>query len=158
MEVERNLETREVRTPLLRSIVGKVVAISGRRTISVEVVRQKIHPRYKKLVKTTKRFLVDDPHSLASLNDQVKAIQCRPLSKLKSFRLTKVLRFHKDFVEQHVERRRLREQEVGIARREWLKRYASTYAYNFQKQLIKRRRKNRKLAELKEKELKDKGV
>ena len=74
-----------------REIQGVVVKISGDKTASVLVTRQVIHPRYHKTVRRFKKYLVHDEKSELKVGDTAIAIECRPLSKTKSFRLKTIL-------------------------------------------------------------------
>ncbi len=74
-----------------REIQGIVVKISGDKTASVLVTRSVLHPRYHKTVKRFKKYLIHDEKNELSLGDSVKAVECRPLSKTKSYRLSTIL-------------------------------------------------------------------
>jgi small subunit ribosomal protein S17 len=74
-----------------RQISGTVIKISGEKSVSIVVERKVIHPRYHKTVKRFKKYLVHDEKGEVNLGDTISAIECRPLSKTKSFRLLKVL-------------------------------------------------------------------
>lgn len=74
-----------------REIQGKVVKIAGNKTATVLVERKVMHPRYRKFVKKFKKYLVHDEKNQAKVNDKISAIECRPLSKNKSFRLKKII-------------------------------------------------------------------
>ncbi len=69
---------------------GLVVAISGDKTIKVEVNEYRSHPKYKKRYRITRRFLAHDEEGEAGVGDTVVITQCRPLSKRKTFELTEV--------------------------------------------------------------------
>ncbi len=69
---------------------GKVIANSLAKTITVLVRRVYSHPIYKKTVSNTKKYLVHDEKSAASLNDEVLIMATRPLSARKHFRLVKI--------------------------------------------------------------------
>lgn len=75
-----------------RVIQGLVVAKSGDKTASVLVERRVMHPRYHKFVKRFKKYLVHDEKNQLNIGDTVSAIECRPLSKTKKFRLKAVLK------------------------------------------------------------------
>lgn len=75
-----------------REIQGNVVKIAGEKTITVVVERRVMHPRYHKVVKRFKKYLVHDERNEAKVGDEVVAIECRPLSKTKSFRLKSVVK------------------------------------------------------------------
>jgi len=74
-----------------REIHGVVVKKSGDKTVSVLVTRQVLHPKYHKTVKRFKKYLVHDEKNELSEGDTVVAIECRPLSKTKSFRLKTIV-------------------------------------------------------------------
>jgi small subunit ribosomal protein S17 len=74
-----------------REIQGVVVQKSGDKTASVLVERKVVHPRYHKIVKRFKKYLIHDEKNTAKIGDTVLALECRPISKRKSFRLKAVL-------------------------------------------------------------------
>ena len=74
-----------------REIQGVVVKISGDKTASVLVERRVMHPRYHKVVKRFKKYLIHDENNTLKEGDKVVAVECRPLSKTKSFRLKTVV-------------------------------------------------------------------
>ncbi len=76
---------------LKREIQGVVVQKTGEKSITVLVERRVMHPRYRKYVKRFKKFIVHDENNEAKAGDIVRAIECRPLSKRKSFRLLKIV-------------------------------------------------------------------
>lgn len=79
------------RTPvMLRSFTGKVVSVSGIKTIAVLVEGKKMHPKYKKQYSVSKQFLVHDEKSVAKVGDTVRFVSCRPLSARKRWRLVSV--------------------------------------------------------------------
>jgi small subunit ribosomal protein S17 len=74
-----------------REIQGVVVKKSGDKTASVLVTRQVLHPKYHKTVKRFKKYLVHDEKNELNVGDTVVAVECRPLSKTKSFRLKTIV-------------------------------------------------------------------
>ena len=74
-----------------REIQGVVVKISGDKTASVLVTRSVMHPKYHKTVKRFKKYLVHDEKNELNVGDSVIAVECRPLSKTKSFRLKTIV-------------------------------------------------------------------
>ncbi|WP_419770182.1 MAG: 30S ribosomal protein S17 [Candidatus Marinarcus sp.] len=74
-----------------REIQGVVVKRSGDKTVSVLVTRQVLHPKYHKTVKRFKKYLVHDERNELNEGDTVTAVECRPLSKTKSFRLKNIV-------------------------------------------------------------------
>ena len=74
-----------------REIQGVVVKRSGDKTASVLVTRSVLHPKYHKTVKRFKKYLIHDEKNELNVGDTVIAVECRPLSKTKSFRLKTIL-------------------------------------------------------------------
>ena len=74
-----------------REIQGVVVKRSGDKTASVLVTRSVLHPKYHKTVKRFRKYLVHDEKNELNVGDSVIAVECRPLSKTKSFRLKTIL-------------------------------------------------------------------
>jgi small subunit ribosomal protein S17 len=68
-----------------------ILAISFFATVSLLVERRVMHPRYHKVVKKFKKYLVHDERNEVKVGDEIIAIECRPLSKTKSFRLKTVV-------------------------------------------------------------------
>ena len=50
------------------------------------------HPIYKRIMNKRKKFYAHDEQGQAKLGDVVRIIECRPLSKLKRWRLGEVVR------------------------------------------------------------------
>lgn len=73
----------------MRSKKGQVVSRSGTKSIVVEVHSYKIHPKYKKRYRVSKKFHAHDENNEANLGDTVTIYETRPLSKLKRWTLTK---------------------------------------------------------------------
>jgi small subunit ribosomal protein S17 len=72
--------------------VGQVVSTKMTKTIVVEVSRRVPHPLYKRIIGKRKKFYAHDEEGRAKLGDVVRIIECRPLSKLKRWRLADVIR------------------------------------------------------------------
>ena len=71
--------------------VGQVVSAKMQKTIVVEVTRRVPHPLYKRIVTKRKRFYAHDENRTARLGDVVRIVECRPLSRLKRWRLVSIL-------------------------------------------------------------------
>src|SRR5664279_1080308 len=72
--------------------VGNVVSTKMQKTIVVEVEMRKPHPKYKKIMRTTKKFYAHDEQSSARMGDVVRIRETRPLSKLKRWSLEEIVR------------------------------------------------------------------
>lgn len=72
--------------------IGEVVSARMQKTIVVEVTRRVQHPVYKRIINKRKKFYAHDEDGAANVGDVVRIIECRPLSKLKHWRLGEVIR------------------------------------------------------------------
>lgn len=73
--------------------VGEVVSAKKMtKTIVVKVTRKVPHPKFKKIVKVSKRFYAHDEKNEASMGDTVKIRETRPLSKLKCWELIEIVK------------------------------------------------------------------
>ena len=72
--------------------IGEVVSTKMAKTIVVEVSRRVPHPLYKRIVAKRKKFYAHDEQGTAKTGDVVRIVECRPLSKLKRWRLGEVVR------------------------------------------------------------------
>ena len=72
--------------------VGQVVSTKMQKTIVVEVEMRKAHPKYKRIVRSTKKFYAHDEQSSARMGDVVRIRETRPLSKLKRWALEEIVR------------------------------------------------------------------
>lgn len=75
----------------LKTVTGVVVSSSGDKSIKVAIDYKVKHPKYGKYVKRRTKLGVHDEHNQAGAGDVVELAQCRPYSKIKSWRLVKVL-------------------------------------------------------------------
>ncbi len=74
------------------SKVGEVVSTKMDKTIVVEVTRRVSHPLYKRVVKRRKKFHAHDAENTCRVGDFVRITECRPLSRLKRWQLSEVIR------------------------------------------------------------------
>ncbi len=72
--------------------VGVVVSDKMKDTRIVAVNDRVIHKKYKKVITKTKRYVVQDSTFNASVGDQVRIRETKPISKTKNWVLTSVLR------------------------------------------------------------------
>ena len=74
-----------------REIQGTVVQIAGNKSATILVERKVLHPRYHKIVKKTKKYIIHDENNQLVVKDSVIAVECRPYSKRKCFRLKTII-------------------------------------------------------------------
>lgn len=72
--------------------VGRVVSNKMEKTIVVVVESLKKHRIYKRTYKQTKRFQVHDEENTCQIGDVVRIEECRPLSKMKRWRLVEIVK------------------------------------------------------------------
>ncbi len=70
---------------------GKVISNKMAKTIVVQVQRRFPHPQYKKVITAYSKFYAHDEKAEAKVGDVVLIQETRPLSKLKRWRLTKIV-------------------------------------------------------------------
>lgn len=76
----------------IKSTSAVVISRSGDKSIKVAIDYKIKHPRYGKYVKRRTTYGVHDEHNEASVGDMVEVVQCRPMSKSKSWRLVKIVK------------------------------------------------------------------
>ncbi len=72
--------------------VGNVVSTKMQKTIVVEVEMRKAHRKYKRTIKSSKKFYAHDEQNSARVGDVVRIRETRPLSKLKRWNLEEIVR------------------------------------------------------------------
>ena len=86
-----NAETAAIRH-LRKTRVGVVIESKMAKTAVVETITRVPHPKFRKIVKQSKKFYAHDEESKAQVGDLVRIMETRPLSKLKRWRVVEVLK------------------------------------------------------------------
>ena len=81
----------EVKQKVERTVVGRVSSDKMDKTITVLVERLVKHPIYGKYIKRSTKFHAHDENNICKAGDLVEIKQSRPMSKLKSWALVKVI-------------------------------------------------------------------
>lgn len=84
-------ETGIRRHGLRKTQVGVVVSAAMKKTVTVAVDRLVQHPKYKKIVRRTSRFLAHDAEESCRVGDRVRIMETRPLSARKRWRVVEIL-------------------------------------------------------------------
>ena len=71
--------------------IGVVVSDARDKTVTVEVVASKRHPKYGKTVSVRKKYHAHDEANDARLGDTVRIDETRPLSKTKKWRVSEIV-------------------------------------------------------------------
>lgn len=74
-----------------RTLQGTVTSTKMSNTITVLVKRTFQHPKYGKFVRKSKRYHAHDEGEVAKVGDEVEIVAARPMSKLKRWRLVRVV-------------------------------------------------------------------
>jgi small subunit ribosomal protein S17 len=72
-------------------VIGLVVSDKMQKTITVQVTRLEKHKKYKKYLRRHTKFYAHDEKREAKVGDTVEIQETRPTSKMKRWRLVKVL-------------------------------------------------------------------
>ncbi len=70
---------------------GKVVSDKMEKTITVLIERRTLHPIYQKYVTRSKKMKAHDEKNEAKTGDTVRIIECRPISKDKTWNLLEIV-------------------------------------------------------------------
>jgi small subunit ribosomal protein S17 len=70
---------------------GSVVSRSGIKSVVVLVEQRRRHPVYSKVVRHTTKFHAHDESNSAKVGDVVQIEECRPMSRLKRWRVVTIL-------------------------------------------------------------------
>jgi len=71
--------------------VGVVTSNKMQKTVVVTVERQSLHPLYKRVVRSSKNFMVHDEKNQCQVGDRVRIEETRPLSARKRWRVVEVV-------------------------------------------------------------------
>ncbi|MDC3132481.1 30S ribosomal protein S17 [Opitutae bacterium] len=74
-----------------KNLIGTVTSLSGDKTIKVTYFYKIPHPLYRKEIKRKTVLHVHDEKNECGLGDKVGIMETRPLSKLKRWRVTRVI-------------------------------------------------------------------
>ena len=74
-----------------KQLAGEVISISGPKYIKVAFNYKIPHPLYKKEIKRKSIFHVHDESAECEVGDRVEIMETRPISKLKRWRVTRII-------------------------------------------------------------------
>ena len=73
-----------------KQLIGQVLESGMHKTTIVRVDSRGPHPVFKKYITQSKKYYIHDPKNECKPGDKVSIIECRPISKLKRWRLNKI--------------------------------------------------------------------
>ena len=74
-----------------RTLTGRVVSTKMQKTIAVEIERLIRHAQYGKFIRRTTKLLAHHEAGESKEGDTVEIVPCRPLSRRKSWKLSRVV-------------------------------------------------------------------
>lgn len=74
------------------ALVGTVVSTKMQKTVNVSVDRYRVHPKYRKRLRYTRKFMAHDESEVANDGDLVMIVPCHRISKHKHFMLREIIR------------------------------------------------------------------
>lgn len=77
-----------------RILRGRVVSHKMKKTAVVEVTSLKTHPKYRKKIKSTKKYKAHHEDLVLNVGDEVTIEESRPISKDKHWAIKEVISFH----------------------------------------------------------------
>lgn len=92
MDEKNGVDTQTEQNPMRKSRVGVVISNKMAKTAVVETITRVPHPKFRKIVKHSKKFYVHDEDGKAQVGDLVRITETRPMSRLKRWRLVEVLK------------------------------------------------------------------
>lgn len=84
-------ETPQTSVARRKSRKGVVISDAREKTITVQMDATRRHPVYGKTVRRTTRLHAHDEANEAGVGDLVRVVECRPISRLKRWRLVEIL-------------------------------------------------------------------
>ena len=79
------------RKAIKRTLTGHVVSDKMDKTITVKIERLVKHPLYGKFIRRSTKVHAHDEKNECNMGDTVTVVECRPLSKSKSWQLVEVV-------------------------------------------------------------------
>jgi small subunit ribosomal protein S17 len=91
MENNNIVENTGAERTTRKEIIGTVTSSKMDKSIVVSVERRMKHKKYHKFVKKTFKFYAHDEKNECGVNDVVRLMETRPLSKTKRWRLVEII-------------------------------------------------------------------
>ncbi len=76
---------------LERRTIGRVVSNKMNKSVTVAIERLVKHPMYGKYIRRTSKITAHDEGNICREGDKVAIVECRPISKRKSWRVVEVV-------------------------------------------------------------------
>ena len=89
--IEQSAEDRKVRT-----LIGRVVSNKMEQSVAVVIERLVRHPVYGKYIRRRTKLLAHDETNNCKEGDRVAIVECRPISKRKSWKVVEIIQKSSD--------------------------------------------------------------
>jgi small subunit ribosomal protein S17 len=83
--------TEQQNTKVVRALTGTVVSDKMNKTVTVLVERKVKHPIYGKVIRLSKKYHAHDENNEFHSGDIVVIEECRPISKSKAWKVSKLV-------------------------------------------------------------------
>lgn len=83
--------TEQQQGKIIRALSGRVVSDKMDKTVTVLVERRVKHPLYGKVIRRSKKYHAHDEGNACHVGDMVVIEECRPISKTKTWKVTKIV-------------------------------------------------------------------
>jgi small subunit ribosomal protein S17 len=77
--------------PNARLTIGRVVSNKMQKSVTVSIERLVKHPAYGKFIRRTTKVMAHDEEGTCRAGDTVAIVECRPISKRKSWRVVEIV-------------------------------------------------------------------
>ena len=74
-----------------RRLEGVVVSNKGEKTVVVQVERKFLHPRYRKTIRSHKKYMTHDAENTCKIGDTVRIVESAPISRRKRWLMEAVV-------------------------------------------------------------------
>lgn len=74
-----------------RRAIGRVVSNKMQKSVTVSIERLVKHPAYGKFIRRTTKLMAHDEDGACKEGDTVAIVECRPISKRKSWKVVEIL-------------------------------------------------------------------
>lgn len=74
-----------------RTLEGVVVSNKGDKTVVVQVERRFLHERYRKTVRSHKKYMAHDAENSCNIGDTVRIVESRPISRRKCWVMEEII-------------------------------------------------------------------
>jgi len=85
------MSAAETDKPTHRPTIGRVVSNKMQKGVTVAIERLVKHPAYGKFIRRTTKVMAHDEEGTCRAGDTVAIVECRPISKRKSWRVVEIV-------------------------------------------------------------------